>query len=108
MRRVLLPTADKILEPFLSKDPTEILSRYLEDTGKRIAYAERFGANDEIATAIIDQIGKEYGGRAGRLAGEIYFGRVGDARSSIVDAALKIFSEKDPYCWIDSLQTTEE
>ena len=54
--RVLPPEADQIMREFMRTSPTDALPNYFHAAARRIAYAERFGANGEDLDAKLNQI----------------------------------------------------
>lgn len=90
--RAVHVASESILKPFLINDPKAVMASYFTDVEKRIAYANRFGADDHGALILGKQLQDKYGNAAARLAMETYWQRVGDSRSEMVRAAAN-FSE---------------
>ena len=54
--RTLPPEADQLMRPFMRTDPADALPNYFHSAARRIAYAERFGANGEDLDAIMKKV----------------------------------------------------
>ncbi|UUJ74515.1 peptidoglycan transglycosylase [Microcystis phage Mae-Yong1326-1] len=52
--RKLPPEADKLLEKWLVNDPVEAVSSYFYKSARRVAYAERFGADSRELDALLN------------------------------------------------------
>lgn len=81
--RVLPEEWEKAMEPFLVNDMEAILASWSQDVFTRIEYARQFGAKDELATEIYDEISKE----SSHLANDFfrtYFTALGDLKSKTV------------------------
>ena len=57
--RELPPETDKILEDYYLQNPIEAVQTYLSQSARRVAYAERFGANGEKLKEIMDGMAAE-------------------------------------------------
>ncbi len=79
--------ADEILQPFMIDDPVDALTHYIQDTTKRIAYAEQFGPNDEVAKKLLEDIRWSAGEPMQKLAQEIHWQRTGNLNSKQLQAA---------------------
>ncbi len=94
MRRGIHVPTEQILEPFLLPDARAAMLQYLDETNRRIAYAREFGANDEGALSALGEINKRFGNDATQKAGEIYWQRVGDSRSTQISYAANMSDMK--------------
>ena len=54
--RVLPPEADQIMREFMRTSPTDALPNYFHAAARRIAFAERFGANGEDLDAMMAKV----------------------------------------------------
>lgn len=57
--RKLPAEADALLADFMILEPLELVQTYVLQAARRIAWAERFGANDQGLNELIDQMAKE-------------------------------------------------
>lgn len=47
--------------PWHDPDPVRVMTKYIEDTNKRIAYAEQFGNNDEVLNEMVQKVRMDEG-----------------------------------------------
>lgn len=57
--RELPPEADKLLERFYVQNPLEAVTTYIEQSARRVAYAERFGPQSEKLKELVKQMAAE-------------------------------------------------
>lgn len=81
---------ESVLDPFMINDPRAVMAMYVADVEKRIAYANVFKADDQKALEMLKMIEDKYGRMAANFAGELYWQRVGDSRSSMLSQAANI------------------
>lgn len=82
---------EKVLDPFMLKDPAAILSEYYHDVYKRIEVSKALGKNDEMAEHLFSAMDAETGNsRASNFARNVYYTYVGDSRGDIVAAKIKM------------------
>jgi hypothetical protein len=89
-RRVLFPKNEQLLNPFLLDDPTVVLTEYFHDVAKRFAYADEFGANDEIFNSLANTLKNQHGAHAFDVASHTYYSSVGDSRGMAIAKQLAI------------------
>ena len=90
-RKINLKEQD-FLNEFLVQDPQKAMMMYLHDTAKRIAFAEQFGANDEVAIHFMRKLDKAGKRMEMEYMRDLYYGAVGSDNSSIVQARTKLSS----------------
>jgi hypothetical protein len=90
-RKIHLKEQD-FLNEFLVQDPQKAMMMYLHDTNKRIAFAEQFGAKDEVAVAFMKDLDKSGKKMEMEYMRDLYYGAVGSENSSIIQAQTKLSS----------------
>lgn len=90
--------AERILEPFMIKDPRAAIARYYQDAYRRIESSRVFGKQvppkgpkgipkwnpDGYAEDLMTSISQDFGGEAENLARQTFWNSVGDSNSEIL------------------------
>ena len=91
-----IPTElEDLLDPFLVRDLRAVFTQYVDSGNKRLAYAEKFGNNNEVAEAIQKSIDKEWGADSGY--GAQFVSDVLGAQHSPANEWIKRYFDQDQF-----------
>lgn len=98
---------DKILNPFLIKDPDAVISHYMNQTTKRIEDVRVFGKQGEAFNLVGRKLEEYAGSEAAYFAKQTYYNHIGDMANSDVLRAQANLNEtaKNLLGKVDTLQT---